>query len=367
MQTATDACACPLLLYPLADRPQHMMAGTTDARLENYFRANVERKVYVKPPEPEDFELTPATRLLETRRQMMEVEAGLVQQKQEHATKMAALLVHKDELKRREAQLKDSLVKFEKFIKESDQKRIRALKKSLDERGTRHAKEQEISQLKDMVGNLTSRKSRQTKSVETNVTYQRYLESVQEAFPEFGEVRDIIVRFDTLMATNTELADRAHAAQEASEKERAAFARSCESRNNMILSCNNDIAKLQSRLEDAQRNTARWQAELDHAMRGATEKSLVLGQVKLATANLFNLVRQHLNGRLNSTSDTLIQMDRIGQFILDLSQITQDAASLVSMSSAGPNTTPTAFITTSKDGAVAKESNEKIIKDPVVK
>ncbi|TPX32125.1 hypothetical protein SmJEL517_g04704 [Synchytrium microbalum] len=312
-----------------------MTSGLNDGTLEKYFRANVERKIYVKPPDPEDFELTPATRLLETRRQMMEVEAGLVQQKQEHATKMAALLVHKEELRRREAQLKESLVKFEKFIKESDQKRIRALKKSLDERGTRHAKEVEISQLKESVATLTTKRGRQAKAVETNVTYQRYLESVQEAFPEFGEVRDIIVRFDTLMATNTELAERAHAAQEDSEKERAAFAKSCETRNNTMLSCNNEIAKLQARFEDAQRKTARWQAELDHAMRGATEKSLVLGQVKLATSNLFNLVRQHLNGRLNGTSDTLIQMDRIGQFILDLSQITQDAQSLVLSASVG--------------------------------
>ena len=74
---------------------------------------------YRKAPEQEDFELTPATRLLEKRREMIEVENGLNQQKDEFSMKMDSLKQRRDELSRKESQLKDSLLKFDKFLKVS--------------------------------------------------------------------------------------------------------------------------------------------------------------------------------------------------------------------------------------------------------
>ena len=49
----------------------------------------------------------------------------------------------------------------------------------------------------------------------------------------------------------------------------------------MILNCNNQIAKLQAKLEDRRLHSARWQAELDKIIFYASQKSLLLGQVKM--------------------------------------------------------------------------------------
>lgn len=46
-----------------------------------------------------------------------------------------------------------------------------------------------------------------------------------------------------------------------------------------------------------------------------------------ATANLFFLIKSHLNNRLSTTTDTLAQLDRIQQFIIDLSEITRKLSS----------------------------------------
>ena len=70
-----------------------------------------------KAPEQEDYELTPATRLLEKRREMIEVENGLNQQKDEFSMKMDSLRQRREELSRKESQLKESLIKFDKFLK----------------------------------------------------------------------------------------------------------------------------------------------------------------------------------------------------------------------------------------------------------
>jgi flagellar biosynthesis chaperone FliJ len=94
-------------------------------------------------------------------------------------------------------------------------------------------------------------------------------------------------------------------------------------KNNMILNYNNQIAKLQTKLEESQLNTSKWQSELDLILKNASQKSLLLGQVKMATNNLFVIVKNHLNNRLNIPSGTLAQLDKIGQFIADLTQIVE--------------------------------------------
>ncbi|KAI8919546.1 hypothetical protein BC831DRAFT_481471 [Entophlyctis helioformis] len=294
------------------------------ANMEEYFRVNVERKLFIKVPEQEDHDLTPATRLLERRREMLEVETGLTKQKEEFAMKMESLTQRREELARKETQLKESLLKFDKFLKENDAKRMRALKKSMDERKIREQKESEIYSLKDSITSLGTKKDRQTKAVDSNLWFQRYLEGVLESGDEFAEIKDIISRYDTLSATNGELIERARNAQEKTEKDRQAFLASSEEKNNVILNRNNEIARLQTKLEEMQSRSAKWQSELDQTLKNATQKSLLLGQVKMATNNLFNVVKSHLNNRLNSTTDTLAQLDKIGQFIVDLTQITSD-------------------------------------------
>ena len=58
--------------------------------------------------------------------------------------KTESLQQRRDELERKEHQLKESLLKFDKFLKENDSKRARAVKKSHDERELRKGKEKDI-------------------------------------------------------------------------------------------------------------------------------------------------------------------------------------------------------------------------------
>ncbi|KAJ1560222.1 Cilia- and flagella-associated protein 73, partial [Cladochytrium tenue] len=324
------------------------MGPDTVDYIEEFFRVNVEKKLFIKVPDQEEHDLTPATRLLEKRREMMEVENGLAQQKEDFAMKMESLSQRRDELARKEAQLKESLVKFDKFLKESDAKRNRAIKKAVDEQRTRTQKEVEIVQLKDQQGDLSSKKGRST-----HIMYQKFLESILETADEFGEVKDILSRFDTLSATNQELLGRARDAQEKTEGDRARLGKIIEAclliteKNNLVLNYNNEIARLQTCLEESKLRTTRQQQEWDAALRSASAKTLLLGQIKMyggpsptdstalfqltvisfcllvwvrgsfrATNNLFSLVKGHLNSRVSSAADPLVQLEKIHQFIV---------------------------------------------------
>lgn len=61
--------------------------------------------------------LTPATRLLEKKREMASVEAALVAKKEDFQFKMETLQQRRDDLERKELNLKEQLLKFEMFLK----------------------------------------------------------------------------------------------------------------------------------------------------------------------------------------------------------------------------------------------------------
>jgi len=306
--------------------------------LDDYFRSTFEDKLLVKMPEREDDYLTPATRLLEKRREMIEVEQALSAQKEEFQMKMESLQQRREELERKEHQLKESLLKFDKFLKENDSKRARAVKKSHDERELRKGKEKDIIRLKSEIEELVTERDRYQKKLEKNSIFQRYMERVQESTDEFSEIRDIIGRYDTLVATHLDLLERDQINQDAIENEKARLVRFTEEKNNEILNCNNYLAELQTRLDQAQSKAVKWESKWAHIQNTAAKKTLLLGRIKIASHNLFQLVNKHLKqqGPAVNTDDTSSQLDKIQVFIQDLSQITHEIKRVEAATNAQP-------------------------------
>ncbi|ORX65391.1 coiled-coil domain-containing protein 42 [Anaeromyces robustus] len=290
--------------------------------LEEYFKINFKKKFYLNATNKHDYELTSATRLLEKRRETIEIENGLQLQKQDFASKMESLVGRREELAKRQKNLRNKKIKFEKYLKENDAKRLRAEKKKSEEKKLKEAKQKMIINYKKVLNDLLIEKSNQLKQMELNILYQKYFESILETETEFLEPNDVISRYDTLKATNTDLIHKLRVTQDKIEETQITFTRNSEEQNNIILNYNNDIARLQSKLEECQQKTAKWQNEWDKILNTATEKSLLLGQTKMATNNLFNLVRLNLDNRIRYTSDTTAQLDKIQQFIVGSSYLT---------------------------------------------
>ncbi|CAB3976785.1 Hypothetical predicted protein [Paramuricea clavata] len=291
--------------------------------LEDYFRTIFEDKLLVKMPEREDDQLTPATRLLEKRREMSEVEQALTAQKEEFQMKMESLQQRREELERKEYQLKESLLKFDKFLKENDSKRARALKKASEERDMKRGKDREINRLRDDTGSLAKVRDKMQKKLAKYVAFQQYLDKVLEKAEEFQEIREIIARYDTLTATHQDLFEREAKNQEKYEQEKARLMKFTEEKNNEVLNYNNQLAQLQTELERTQSIAVKWESQWTHIKNTAATKTLLLGRIKMATHNLFMLV----NGQLKTTTvieNTERQLEKIQTFIQDLSQITQE-------------------------------------------
>lgn len=302
------------------------MAKGGGSGLEDYFKTTLEDKLLVKMPEQQSDALTPATRLLEKKREMAEVETALAAQKEDFQLKMETLQQRRDDLERKERNLKEQLLKFEKFLKENDLKRARALKKTEGEREVCREKDTEIQRLRAEISKLTEVVHGQKRKIQKFSVFQKFMMNVMEWSAEFDEAREIIARYDTLSQTREDLVEREHCNQDAIEEERAGLMKLKEEKNNEILSYNNELARLQTRLEAAQSNAVKWDSEWTRIQTTAAKKTLVLGQLKIATHNLFMLMCKHLQRRVppHEHEDTLFQLEKVQTFIKDLTEITND-------------------------------------------
>ncbi|KAL5014769.1 hypothetical protein ScPMuIL_009039 [Solemya velum] len=291
--------------------------------LEEYFRTTFEDKLLVKMPEREDDHLTPATRLLEKRREMGEVEQALAAQKEEFQMKMESLQQRREELERKEFQLKESLLKFDKFLKENDSKRARAVKKANDERDMKKQKDKEIDRLKVDTSGLVKEKDKLQKRLEAYTVFHRYMERVLESGEEFHEMRDIIARHDTLTATHEDLLERDQRNQEIIEKQRQELLKYIEDKDNEILGYNNQLSGLQTQLDNAQSGAVKWESKWTHIKNTAAKKTLELGQIKMATHNLYQLVKRHQK-QVADVEETPEQLNQIQMFLEDLRDIVKE-------------------------------------------
>ncbi|CAG2203986.1 unnamed protein product [Mytilus edulis] len=249
-------------------------------------------------PEREDDHLTPATRLLEKRREMAEVDQALLAQKEEFQMKMESLQQRREELERKECDLKEQLLKFDHFLKENDSKKARALKKADEERDSKKHKDKEIEKLKVEKSKLEKDKSKLQEKLDRFKIYHTYMEKVLEAGEEFGEMRDIIARYDTLTATHEE-------------------------KDNEILSCNNQLSGLQTQLDTAQSEAVKWESAWTHIKNTAATKTLTLGRIKMAARNLYQLVKRHQRQSAEE-EETHEQLAQIQMFLFDLKDIVQE-------------------------------------------
>ncbi|XP_056384721.1 cilia- and flagella-associated protein 73 isoform X1 [Hyla sarda] len=284
-----------------------------------------QREAPWRMPDREDDFLTPATRLLEKKREMIEVEQALNTQKEEFQMKTESLQQRRAELEHKEEKLKDSLFKFDKFLKENDSKRKRALRKAGEERQLAAQKEREAIRLQAENIQLQTRKEKLLHRQGKNSIYQQYLQRVLERTEEFQEVQEMIDRFNTLMATQEKLLKRELEYQEKTERERARLLHYQEEAHSQILELNNQIADLQGQLERARAVVLEWESGWAQIQNTAAENTLRLGRIRMAALNLFQTITKQMHMKSDiSIEDTEMQLEKIKMCFMDLDAIYKD-------------------------------------------
>ncbi|KAG9397274.1 protein of unknown function (DUF4200) [Carpediemonas membranifera] len=251
-----------------------------------------------------------ATMMLEKRRETFEVEQALEAQKAEYARKLTEFKRKEEELHAKDQELQESLVRFNKFLHDNDHKCVRAQRKIEEEREQVAQKSQEIDDLKQQLAELKLASAELQNGLARLSIHTEYLESVIDHDDEFTEIKDILTRHDTLVATNNDLRQRSASVQKSIEETRAELADLEKARAADVLNLNNRLSVLQQEYEERERAASNAQGFRDAAVELRISRAGQSGALLMAAENIF--------GRTLATSHVLQKPPTMPSTQLDL-------------------------------------------------
>lgn len=295
--------------------------------------------------------VSPATRLLEKRRQMFEVQEALNSQKEEFARREDAFRRREEGLRRKDLELQESLIKFNKFLQENESKRNRALKRAAEEKKQREQKEKEIEKLEQQLKAKLKEEAELKEQVEKNLKYQDYLEGVVQNMSKFfPEISDILNRYHTLKDANQYLLEKHKYDENINDNTQKEFLTYKKFKENQLLNESNEIAEMQLVLEQVKSKSLRIQSEVEALTLEASEKTLELGQIISSVSNVLERCEESFRIRhnkpkiersydqmnpsdanTNSTSfltdqcsKTVMKLEEIAMFMIDYQEIVDE-------------------------------------------
>merc|ERR1719159_2137593 len=142
--------------------------------------------------------VSPATRLLEKRRQMYEVQDALETHKARYGKK-------EEQLRDKDIQLQHQLFRFNKFLQDNEAKRRRAESRAADEAAQIKAREEEIRDLEKQLEESKQLCAELDEEVTRNMKYEEFLDLVKDNCQEYSEIQDLVTRYETLESAHKDL------------------------------------------------------------------------------------------------------------------------------------------------------------------
>ncbi|NXU69966.1 CC42M protein, partial [Horornis vulcanius] len=256
--------------------------------------------------------LLPSTRVLLKRREVAEVERQLQNQRQEFQQRMQRLAQRRQQLARRQEQHRDAVLRFESFLKAVAARRERALLRAAEERARAAAERAEGARLQRELEQLRRHRERLARRLQSLRPFGDYLREALARMGQFQDVQAMLVHFGVLAGVRAALAQEAEAGQELLAQGRAQLQRDHQDTSTQLLGTRNELARLHARLEAARQDVLQWESCWTHIQSTDIQKTLLLGQIKLAVLNLFQQTAAQLRIPTDrAQEDTKAQLDMV--------------------------------------------------------
>lgn len=250
--------------------------------------------------------VSPATRLLEKRRQMYEVQDALETQKATYAKKEIEHREEEENLRKKDLHLQHQLFRFNKFLQDNEAKRRRAETRAAEEAQQIQLKEKDIEELEKHLEESRRYCRELDEQVSKNTKYEKFLEKVKNDVQGFQELPDLLKRYDTLEGANRYLMQVSSASEQKIEELRAEYQRYLKDQEMQALSQTTQIAALQAELYEATKDRQAQERQLDEVTQGKSENTLKFGEILLSVENLYlrcttthGKILQHANTHLD--------------------------------------------------------------------
>ncbi|KAF1502767.1 Coiled-coil domain-containing protein 42 like-2, partial [Eudyptula minor novaehollandiae] len=291
--------------------------------LEEYLRTAFRDKLRLQTvPVWDGAVLLPSTRLLLKRREVAEVERVLQSQREEFRQRMERLEQRRQQLGQRKDQLRDVVLKFNVFLKAAAARQERALRRVEEERARAAGQGAEAARLRQELTGLLQRREHLARRLRSLRGFGDYLQGVLARTEQFQDVPAMLARFGVLAGARAALAQQAEAGQERLAQGWARLRQYQEEASSELLRTNNELTQLHARLEAARHEVLQGESCWAHVQSTATQKTLLLGQIKLAVLNLFQLATARLKVPTDmALEDTEAQLDTVLLCMQDLTAI----------------------------------------------
>ncbi|XP_043282034.1 coiled-coil domain-containing protein 42 like-2 [Venturia canescens] len=312
---------CDNLIY----RP--VITEDPEKLVEEYFKSKKQELSVKKYPPWDVARVNPAAELVECRRELSRTENELEEKKLEREKKRIIMTKEWTDLRRKEELLRQSLIKFNKFVKENNEKRERAQHKIAEERERRTKCHEQIDELAKEIEYIKTVREHMRERVQEYKMYQNYLDSVvNETNEEFQSIGDIFNRYESLVESRNILAQHQDQNLEALELTGTEMQHMTEEKGQMLVDLNNKLALLQGRYERAKAEALRWQTIVSRIKATAAAKNLELTRVKFCCWSMYQQLCKRKGYPIEvDQEDVENQLAHIKRTIVELKRITKAA------------------------------------------
>ncbi|XP_007902060.1 coiled-coil domain-containing protein 42 homolog isoform X2 [Callorhinchus milii] len=185
-----------------------------------------------------------------------QVSAALAAKRQEFSERMEAVAKRMVEYEKAELASKQRALKFDKFLKDNEAKRRRAIQKYQLEVKQNEAKSQELQNLLRQLEELKVRQRKLQKKMTQNKIYEEYLQNAIDNMPEDyleynaeSLLLSIIRRYETLGATNETLINNLSRLSDVQEKSQHHLEALRQEHGNSKLTINSELSLLRDKCD----------------------------------------------------------------------------------------------------------------------
>ncbi|XP_018524087.1 coiled-coil domain-containing protein 42 like-2 [Lates calcarifer] len=204
---------------------------------------------------------------------------------------------------------------FDLFLKDDDADRL--VEKAERESREVLQKDEEILKLKEEEAELMKRKQKLEREVQRHTKYWDIMEQMVK-MTKFTDVDSLANHLESQLLLRDRLLQREREKLEQVDQLRKTLMTLEDEQHLFLLQKNNELSQLQTELEEALAEALTWERKWSRIQETAAKKTLLLGQIKMATLNLYEMTGGTLEGEEGvDINDTEKHLDKIKLFILD--------------------------------------------------
>ncbi|XP_017268765.1 coiled-coil domain-containing protein 42-like isoform X2 [Kryptolebias marmoratus] len=244
--------------------------------------------------------------------------ADLMKTYKEYKEKLVNLRQQKKELQKDIENSREQRCNLERITESKELEEL--VEKAEKEMTVVREQEETIKRIKQEHNEMFQSKKEMEAKIQKYKTYYDFMDQVCK-LTKFKNMDELADHFENQLQIRDQLIQKEKQKKEHMEQQKKKLRELEDQHDQMCLEKTNELAQLQTELEEARAEALIWEKQWNHIQETASKKTLELGQIKMATLNLYERTSSTLGAEGVAIDDTDKQLEHIQTFIMDSTDI----------------------------------------------